>query len=83
MTKTPPPFLSTYLECVWSKESLVLTNFYVASSVCSPSRAALLTGLYPVSTGIWPGVLWPNSVGGLSASYKTLASRLRVNTGYR
>ena len=29
-------------------EGLKLTSFYVAWSVCSPSRAALLTGCYPV-----------------------------------
>ena len=38
-----------------AKESLVMTNFYATSPVCSPSRASLLTGLYPTSTGIWPG----------------------------
>ena len=35
----------------FAEESLVFTDFYVASSVCSPSRAALLTGKYPVTTG--------------------------------
>jgi len=29
-------------------------------------RAALLTSLYPVSTGIWPGVFYPEDLGGLS-----------------
>ena len=27
------------------------TEFYSASHICSPSRAAILTGLYPVRTG--------------------------------
>ena len=27
------------------------TEFYSASHICSPSRAAILTGMYPVRTG--------------------------------
>nr|WP_299381095.1 sulfatase [Allomuricauda sp.] len=41
-----------------AKEGMKFTDFYVASSVCSPSRAALLTGCYPQRIGI-PGVLFP------------------------
>ena len=41
-----------------AKEGMKFTDFYVASSVCSPSRAGLLTGCYPQRVGI-PGVLFP------------------------
>ncbi|WP_440874268.1 sulfatase family protein [Thalassotalea sp. PLHSN55] len=41
-------------------EGMKLTSFYVASSVCSPSRAALLTGRMPVRAGV-PKVLLPDS----------------------
>ncbi len=39
-------------------EGMKFTDFYVGSSVCSPSRAALLTGSYPQRVGI-PQVLFP------------------------
>ena len=41
-------------------EGLKLTDFYMASPVCSPSRAAMLTGCYPQRVGI-PAVLMPTS----------------------
>ena len=39
-------------------------------------RAAILTGKYPESTGVYPGVFWADSVGGLPTRHKTLAERL-------
>jgi N-sulfoglucosamine sulfohydrolase len=35
-------------------EGLKLTGFYSPASVCSPTRQALLTGLYPVRSGAYP-----------------------------
>nr|XP_040132047.1 arylsulfatase A isoform X5 [Ictidomys tridecemlineatus] len=44
---------------------LRFTDFYVPVSLCTPSRAALLTGRHPVRMGLYPGVLEPSSRGGL------------------
>lgn len=62
------------------------TSFYVAESVCTPSRAALLTGRLPIRTGMNPvddarRVLFPDSAGGLPASEITIAELLRAR-GY-
>lgn len=57
------------------------TNFYVASSVCSPSRAALLTGRLPIRTGV-TNVLWPDSETGLPQSEITIAKVLK-ESGYK
>ena len=42
-----------------AKSGMRFTDFHVASSVCTPSRAALLTGCYPDRVGL-PNVLFPN-----------------------
>jgi len=59
-----------------ASSGMQFTNFYVASAACSPSRAALLTGMYPHRVGI-PGVLMPQSTTGLHARQFTLAEMLR------
>ena len=56
------------------------TQFYVAHVVCSPSRAAMLTGRQPFRSGI-VDVLRPDSPIGMPASEITLAQALKAR-GY-
>ncbi len=75
-----------------ASEGMKFTDFYVGSSVCSPSRAALLTGCYPQRVGI-PGVLFPERTNtpwdpeqrrtktGLNKDEITIAEMLKSN-GY-
>src|SRR6185295_7599587 len=46
-------------------EGIRFTDFYVGQAVCSASRAALMTGCYPIRVGIL-GALGPNSKIGIS-----------------
>jgi arylsulfatase len=61
-------------------EGILFTNFYSAAPICSPSRAALLTGSYPVRIGV-TSVLEPNSPVGLNPEEVTLAELLK-SKGY-
>lgn len=56
------------------------TNFYVGASVCTPSRAALLTGRLPIRSGMASSVnrvLFPDSQNGLPQSEVTLAEQMK------
>ena len=60
------------------------TSFYAADSVCTPSRAALLTGRLPIRTGMFSDtrrVLFPDSADGLPQSEITIAELLKTR-GY-
>jgi arylsulfatase A-like enzyme len=61
-------------------EGTRFTQFYSAAPVCTPSRAALLTGRYAVRSGMASPqrrVLFPNSAGGLPDGEVTIAELLR------
>tara|TARA_B100000886_G_scaffold328199_1_gene276366 strand:+ start:130 stop:1533 length:1404 start_codon:yes stop_codon:yes gene_type:complete len=62
-----------------AKEGMRFTQFYVGSSICTPSRAALLTGKLPVQTGMYGkrSVLFPDNAGGLDPKEITIASALK------
>jgi arylsulfatase A-like enzyme len=57
-----------------------LEQFYV-QPVCSPTRAALLTGRYPMRHGLQTGVIRPWADYGLPLAERTLAEALR-HAGY-
>lgn len=66
-------------------EGMKLTQFYSAAPVCTPSRAALLTGRLPIRSGMCSNkrrVLFPNSHGGIPAEEITIAEALG-KVGYR
>ena len=73
------PTISTpYLDKM-ADEGMRLTQFYVGSSICTPSRAALLTGKLPIRTGMYGkrSVLFPDNAGGLDPKEITIASALK------
>ncbi|XP_061108607.1 arylsulfatase A [Conger conger] len=60
-----------------ASNGLRFTDFYSSSPVCSPSRAALLTGRYQTRSGIYPSVFSPGSKGGLPLNETTIAEVLK------
>jgi arylsulfatase len=63
-----------------SNEGIRFTDFYSASHISSPSRAALLTGRYPARLGI-QGVFFPDSYTGIPQE-ELLLSELLKSVGY-
>lgn len=63
-----------------AKEGTILANQYV-QPICSPTRAALMTGRYPTRTGVY-GIITPGAKWGLPLQERTLAQALK-EAGYR
>lgn len=64
-----------------AEEGARFTDFYVPAPVCTPSRAALLTGSYPMRVELGNRVLFPYSNRGLNPDEVTLAELLKAE-GY-
>jgi len=62
-------------------EGTRFTDFSVTSALCTPSRAALMTGKYPGRVGLATGVLRPDATNGLAGAEVTLAEVLKT-AGY-
>jgi arylsulfatase A-like enzyme len=62
-------------------EGARLTSFYVAGSVCTPSRSALMTGCYPKRIGLANGVFLAADKNGLNPDEITIAEVLK-SAGY-
>lgn len=65
-----------------ANEGNILRQFYVASTNCTPSRAALLTGAYAARIGMDGDVCFPNEKRGLHPEEQTIGDAMK-SVGYR
>lgn len=73
---TGSPFMKTPSIDRLGREGVIFTNCFVAMSLCAPSRATFLTGLYPHTHGIYNnGIRWNQQLQSLP--------RLLHEAGYR
>ena len=57
-----------------AKDGVNFTQFYASANVCTPSRAGLMTGRYPIRTQLGYDVLRAEDTRGLPQSEETLAA---------
>ena len=62
-------------------DGVVLDNFYASANICSPSRAGILTGRYPIRSGMAWDVVTTADTHGLPLEEITIAEMLRAR-GY-
>jgi len=63
-----------------ASEGVILDNYYVLP-ICTPTRSALMTGMYPIHTGLQHLVLLATSPYGLPLNITTLPQKLK-ESGY-
>ncbi|XP_068685139.1 arylsulfatase B-like [Montipora foliosa] len=63
-----------------ASEGVILDNYYV-QPICSPTRSALLSGRYPIHTGLQHGVIRPEEPYGLPLNFTILPQKLK-EAGY-
>lgn len=59
-----------------ASQGIKLENYY-SLHICTPARASLLTGLYPIHNGMYHQLILPNQLMGLPLSYPILPSFLK------
>jgi len=59
-----------------ASQGIKLENYY-SLHLCTPARASLLTGLYPIHNGMYHQLILPNQLMGLPLSYPILPSFLK------
>lgn len=64
-----------------AREGVRFTRAYCTQSICTPSRAGILTGRYAQSVGLGGAALWWNAQRGLDTRHATLSSVLS-DAGY-
>jgi uncharacterized sulfatase len=65
-----------------AREGVRLTQFFASGNVCTPSRAGLLTGRYPVRSGLARHVIYAHSGFGIAEAERLLPELLR-DVGYQ
>ncbi|KAK2573435.1 Arylsulfatase B [Acropora cervicornis] len=63
-----------------ASEGVILDNYYV-QPICTPTRSALLSGRYPIHTGLQRGVIHPEEPYGLPLNFTILPQKLK-EAGY-
>ncbi len=60
-----------------ARQGVRMTDFYASTNVCTPSRAGMLTGRYPIRTGLAHEVIQAKDSNGLPLSEVTIAEMLK------